>query len=79
MGAFICKQPNGKYCRFSTITDTLTHYNMTREEYIEYKIQQAKKEAEYTLDNSLAPFNWVLDSFIPNNDGYEKFVNYLNI
>ena len=29
MGAFISKQPNGLYCRFSTIVDTITHYNMT--------------------------------------------------
>ena len=31
MGAFICKQPNGKYCRFSTVVDSITDYNMTEE------------------------------------------------
>lgn len=34
MGSFISKQPNGKYCRFSTIIDTVTDYNFTAEEYI---------------------------------------------
>ena len=36
MGAFIAKQPNGKYCRFSTIVDCPTHINMTKEDYINY-------------------------------------------
>ena len=29
MGAFIAKQPNGLYCRFSTVVDCVTHYDMT--------------------------------------------------
>lgn len=35
MGAFIAKQPNGLYCRYSSIVDNITHHNMTEEEYIE--------------------------------------------
>lgn len=31
MGSFIAQQPNGLYCRFSTIVDTVTHYNMTKD------------------------------------------------
>lgn len=34
MGAFIARQPNGLLCRFSTIVDTITHYNMSEEDYI---------------------------------------------
>lgn len=37
MGSFIAQQPNGLYCRFSTIVDTVTHYNMTKDDYIEDK------------------------------------------
>lgn len=32
MGAIITKQPNGKYARFSTVVDTFTHSDMTKEE-----------------------------------------------
>lgn len=28
----ICKQPNGLYCRFSSVVDTFTHINMTEQE-----------------------------------------------
>lgn len=32
MGAWYFKQPNGKYGRFSTVVDTVTHWNLTKEE-----------------------------------------------
>ena len=35
MGAFIARQPNGLLCRFSTVVDCITDYNMTEEEYIQ--------------------------------------------
>ena len=35
MGAFIARQPNGLLCRFSSVVDCVTDYNMTEEEYIE--------------------------------------------
>lgn len=33
-GAFIARQPNGLYCRFSHVTACLTHINMTEEGYM---------------------------------------------
>lgn len=32
MGAFVARQPNGLLCRFSTVTDCITNYNMTEED-----------------------------------------------
>ena len=32
MGAFITKQPNGKYARFSSVVDTFTDWNLTKDE-----------------------------------------------
>ena len=46
MAGFVSKQPNGLYCRFSTVTDCPTSWNMTREDYIDMKIQEAKEGAE---------------------------------
>lgn len=68
MGAFISKQPNGKYCRFSTVVDTLTHINMTEEEYVEMCAERARKEARDVLKNYLQPFSKVKDYFRPNNN-----------
>ena len=74
----VAQQTNGLYCRFSTIVDTVTHYNMTKDDYIEVcKDRLGKKrgeeEANDILKNYMHPFNDVLEQFIPNNDSVEEF------
>lgn len=85
MGAFIAKQPNGLYCRFSTIVDTVTHYNMTFEDYVnDVQIgkygrnrQDAEIEAKDTIEHYLKPFQEVIERFVPNNSTVEEFKNML--
>lgn len=81
MGAFIAKQPNGKYCRFSTVVDTVTHINMTEDDYITYCVTRAVKEAiqeaRDVLENHLQPFGEVKKRFCPNNNTVEEFNEYL--
>lgn len=78
MGAFISRQPNGLLCRFSTVVDTVTHYNMTEEEYIEMCAEKAKKEARDVINNYLKPFESVKDYFVPTNMTEQKFEEILN-
>jgi hypothetical protein len=82
MGALISRQPNGKLCRFSTVVDTVTHWNMTEEEYIEMCVQraveEARRDAEDTLKNWMHPFEEVKKSFWPNNDTIEEFNEILH-
>lgn len=73
MGAFLAKQPNGKYCRFSGVVDCPTHINMTREDYINMCMERAREEAEDVLKNYLKPFEWVEKSFHPNNMTEKEF------
>ena len=61
MGAFIAKQPNGLYCRYSSIVDNITHHNMTEEDYIELCVERAKEILE-----KAKPFSEVLDSLYPD-------------
>lgn len=51
MGSFLAKQPNGLYCRFSSVVDCVTHCNMTREDYIKYRQEEVVEEANRILDN----------------------------
>lgn len=67
MGAFIAKQPNGLYCRFSTVVDCPTDWNMTKEDYIEMCAEKAREEARRTLTNNLRPFDMVKEYFYPSN------------
>lgn len=82
MGGFIAKQPNGLYCRFSTVVDTITHMNMTEEDYINYCIERAKEQAEReakdVLKHYIHSFDEVKDSFYPGNNTIEEFNEMLH-
>lgn len=65
MGAFIAKQPNGLYCRYSYVVDNITHHNMTEEDYIELCVERAKEEAKEILEKA-KPFSEVLESLYPD-------------
>ena len=67
MEAFIARQPNGLLCRFSSVVDCVTDYNMTEEEYIEMCAEKARKEARDVLDHYIEPFEIVDRCFFPNN------------
>lgn len=77
MGAFIAKQPNGLYCRFSTVVDCPTDWNMTEEDYIELCAEKAREEARFTLNHYTRPFEWVEEYFKPMNMTEEEFENCL--
>lgn len=42
MGRQIVKQPNGKYCIFSSIVDNVTFYDMTPEDIIEQWVTESR-------------------------------------
>lgn len=77
MGGFIAKQPNGLYCRFSTVVDCPTHYNMTEKGYINYCVERAKEEAKKILANHLYPFEDVIEKFVPGNMSEKEFQEFL--
>ncbi len=51
MAGFIARQPNGLLCRHSTVTDCLTDYNMTEEDYINMCKEKAEEEAKDIIKN----------------------------
>lgn len=77
MGAFIAKQPNGLYCRFSTVVDCPTDWNMTEEDYIELCAEKAREEARFVLKHYVRPFEWVEEYFNPVNMTEAEFKNCL--
>lgn len=87
MGAYWSQQPNGKFCRFSTVVDTVTDWNVLLEQAINMsqgylfgsaKIPQnvlnARKEKFIT---SLKPFNRIKEDFVPGNDSVEEFLDMI--
>lgn len=63
MGAYIARQPNSLLCRFSTIVDCITHYNMTDDDYIEMCAERARDDARENLKRKhfIRPYQSVLD------------------
>lgn len=70
---FIAKQPNGLLCRHSNVTDCVTDYNMTEEEYVASCMEKAKTVAKENIKFNLRPFSDIEDSFIDNNMSQERF------
>jgi len=80
MGVIWSKQPNAKFCRFSTIVDTVTNYNLSEDEVRNYiiseAIEQAKERAEKIVSGdarSVYDFESMVDMFVPNNDTVNDF------
>lgn len=75
---FIAKQPNGLYCRFSSVTDCPVQWNMTANDYIEYLKREAVEDAVTTLMYHLSPFGLVIEEFRTNNMTPNEFIKFLN-
>ena len=60
MPSFIAKQPNGLYCRYSTIVDGFTHTDMTKHDYIMSCMKKAKLEAEEVLEKYLVDYEYLM-------------------
>lgn len=75
MGAFIAKQPNGLYCRFSSVVDCPTAWNMTREDYLnnETGTVSNREEGEEILERYIRPFSEVIERFEPHNMTEKEF------
>ena len=75
MARFVARQPNGKLCIFSTIVDTVIYYDLTDEEYIELRVEEARERAREDLASArfVKPFSDVKKYFAPNNMTKEEF------
>lgn len=84
MAGLIAKQPNGLYCRISTVVDAPTHWNMTKQDYIDMCVNKAKEEAKNVLANYCHDFDVALNRVRYGKDTnmtteeYEKFIKDCN-
>ena len=80
---FLVKQPNGRYCVFSTIMNCPIYVNLTREDYINLCKTRAEKEAEIALQQvdeqpqEYNKFENIGTYFTPENMSINEFALYL--
>ena len=81
MGQYLAKQPNGRYCIFSTVSDCPTFWNLTAEEYITLCSDIAKEEARGDLIEADREGNTRFDKisidFEPNCMSKKQFAKFL--
>ena len=65
MGAIFYKQPNGRYCRYSTVVDCVTDYNMSENDILDLFMEKAHDDAMQFIRNK--------DNFKPFKELTEKY------
>lgn len=79
MGAFIARQPNGLLCRFSSVVDCPTKWNMTDEDYLNNTTGTVNnwEHGQDILDNYMQPFAEVIEYFRTENMSAAEFIDFL--
>ena len=84
MGVFVVKQPNNLYCLYSTYVDTIVCHNMTREDYINFKKEEAEEEAKRLIGRidkgeawEVPNFEKLIENFIPREMTIDEFIKII--
>lgn len=78
MSRVLIRQPNGKYLLWSSIVDGPIKTNMTKEEYIEFKKQEAEEDAIDTLENYSRDYNYIYDLIFIFNMDNDEIIDFRN-
>ena len=57
MGRQIIKQPNGKFCVFSSIVDNIISYDMTEEDIINEFVAESREDIERRVKEIISQLN----------------------
>ena len=74
MSSCICKQPNGLYCRYSSVVETMTDINMTFEDYIEL----VRKRDKCTIEQATETVKDIFENFLEDYEEVENRISTLN-
>lgn len=85
MGSYIAKQPNGLYCRYSSVVECSTHFNMTVIDYLKVvvgrnpdkSIEWCMDEVKNVFENYLQPFVRVMADTTELNMTEEEYIQFL--
>jgi hypothetical protein len=74
MGHQIIKQPNGKYCIYSSIVDDIITFNATVEDIINERIEEAKKDIEKEVKGIVEKLNKGEDPYYTFTISFEEAI-----
>lgn len=79
MPRVLIRQPNGKYLLWSSIIEGPIKINMTKEEYIEFKKQEAETYAIDTLENYSRDYDYIYDLIFIFNMDNDQIIDFRNM
>lgn len=57
MGRKIYKQPNGKYCVWSTVVDDFIYMDCTRDELVDFYVEDRRRSIAFDIDTEIQRIN----------------------
>lgn len=75
MGATVFKQPNGLYGRYSYVSDGFTNVNMSEEEYIISRLENAITDAKDTLKKHLGKYDEVISDAEEHIQVFNEYIS----
>jgi hypothetical protein len=75
MGRQIIKQPNGKYCIFSSIVDNITHYDMSVDDIIEEWVNEAKEDIKKRVKDTVSKLEAGEQPYFQFTKSYEEMLS----
>jgi hypothetical protein len=74
MGVQIIKQPNGKYCIFSSIIDSITHCNMDEQDIINELAEKEKMVIEKQVKEIIIKLNKGEKPYFQFTKNYDEMI-----
>lgn len=70
----IIKQPNGKFCIFSSIVDNVTWYHMAEQDIINAWVEESKKDIEEQVKKIISDLNEGKKPYYQGTMNYEEMI-----
>lgn len=74
MARQIIKQPNGKFCIFSSIVDNVTYYHMEEQDIINAWVEESKKDIEENVKKIIQALNEGKKPYYQNTMDYQEMI-----
>lgn len=78
MARQIIKQPNGKFCIFSSICDNVTWYHMEEQDIVNAWVEEAKKDIEKNVKKIIQDLNEGKKPYYQNTIDYKEMIDIID-
>lgn len=74
MARQIIKQPNGKFCIFSSVVDNIIYYHMEEQDIINFLVEESKKDIEEHVNKIVSQLNECKKPYHQHTMSYQEML-----